>query len=73
MEKNKMTQHEISMYLIKVEQFKRDFFNNSYLASMLKEYTGINDTSFEGEIEWTEIVQALFNFIEENNAERHEK
>ncbi len=73
MGKNEMTQDEIAIYLIEVEQFKRDFFNNSHLASILKEYTGIDDTSFEGKIGWTEIVQALFNFIEDNNAERHEK
>ncbi len=73
MVKNERTQDEITIYLFDIEQFKREFFNNSHLASILKEYTGIDDTSFEGEIKWTEIVQALFNFIEENNEKRHEK
>lgn len=53
------TQTEIENYLIDIEYFKKGFFNDSDLAELLQHYTGLQESS----LEWTEIIQYLFNFI----------
>ena len=53
-----MTQHEISMYVIEVERFKKGHFNDSDLAELLQHYTGLKESSFE----WTGL-----NHLQTNN------